>query len=214
MPRLPAVVLLLATSTPALAAPCVYTGSAPTYALCIAQQASDAFDMAVANDIRLQDATEMRHSIDGVESIVAVSAPFHMTVTASASAGTSRQIPMDVIDDLCGDPDGCDFRLGMTRWDASEVLSAANGGGRLYYSPTNGAWRSNLNDGNFVSGDGVVDYVLNLGAPGGSAWNTCYFTDGDFVGYVSTGDATRGMSLLLWNGFSGPNRTCELTIFD
>jgi hypothetical protein len=207
----------LSWSTAALAGPCVFAGDVPGYVMCVAQQASDAFDLASDNADQLDATTYIRRSTDGGPEVLSpVSAPYHMTVTAMGSAGTSRPIPLDVLDALCGDPDGCAFRLGMTRWSSiDDRRAAANDGGRLYYSPSDGAWRSDRNDGNFTSGDGVIDHVRNAASTATSDdWDTCYFTDGNYIDYVSLGDLDRGLSLLLWNGYTGPNRTCELTLID
>jgi hypothetical protein len=184
--------------------------------MCIAQQASEAFDLATDNAAQLDTPNSIRRSTDGSDVVLSeASAPYHLTVTAMGSAGTSREIPMDILDELCGDADGCEFRLGLTRWDTSNYLAAASDGGRLYYSPSDGAWRTDRNDGNFVSGDGNIDHVVNGGnSINGPTWDTCYFTDGDYLNFTQLGDSNRGLSLLMWNGYTGVNRTCELTLID
>ncbi len=213
MVRFSLVVGSILLSSAAVAAPCTYTGSVPAYVGCIASQASDALDQALLNDDRIQDSLEMRYSVDGgPETTVPVSAPYHLTIT-SINAGSTVAIPSDVIDDLCGDPDGCAFRIGMTRWSAEERTGAANDGGRLYLDPTNGHWRSDVGDVNGTDGDGITQHVLNAGSTAGT-WDTCYLTDGAYAGYVGMGDPASGFGLLMWDGYDHPTRTCELTILD
>lgn len=132
---------------------------------------------------------------------------FHMTLNNSASGGRTRPIPQDVMNNLCGDADGCEVRLGMTRYSSGAETEAASRGPYLfYYTPANGRWRLS-NDVSGDDGDGVTRHAINI-------WNTCYFTDSTYEGYVDRGDSAQGMSLLLWNGYAGANRTCELTLID
>jgi hypothetical protein len=119
-------------------------------------------------------------------------------------------IPQDVINDLCGDQDGCEFRLGMTRWDNNIQTETASTIGVLYYSPNDGRWRADtLVYATGLDGNGATQHIANAGN-----WNTCFFTDGNYSSYQDKGDPNRGLSLLVWNGFGGAGRTCELTLID
>ena len=132
---------------------------------------------------------------------------FHMTLNNSASGGRTRPVPQEVMNNLCGDADGCEVRIGMTRYSSGAETEAASRGPFLfYYTPSNGRWRLS-NDSSGDDGDGATGHVINI-------WNTCYFTDSTYENYVDQGDQAQGMSLLLWNGYGGANRTCELTLID
>jgi hypothetical protein len=41
---------------------------------------------------------------------------YHMSLMAAKYAGGSKTIPKDILTKLCGTRDGCEVRLGMTRW--------------------------------------------------------------------------------------------------
>lgn len=203
----------VAISVTALAAPCPYEGNVPAYVNCIAGQASDALDEALAIGEQLDTATEIRRSVDGGPIVSEpISPPYHLTVTV-ASAGSTVPVPDDIMVELCGDRDGCEFRLGLTRWvDWDYRTAAASDGGRLYYDPLNGHWRTDRSV-QGTDGDGVIEHPLNAGNRDGDTWDTCYFTDGTYSGFVGLSDGP-GFSLLMWNGYDGAERTCELTLID
>jgi len=144
---------------------------------------------------------------DNSEATYQVSQRYHLSLTAAAYAGRTRQIPQEVINDLCGDQDGCEFRLGMTKWDSDKSTQTASRTGIFYYSISDGHWRTNLGDVEGVDGNNVTQHVID-------AWSTCIFTDGTYDSNNDRGDATRGMNLLIWNGFKNAGRTCELTLID
>lgn len=142
-----------------------------------------------------------------------ISERFHMTLTGTNYGGKTKLIPHDILTDLCGDFDGCEVRLGMTKWTSNIYTETASGQHlKFYYSPTDGRWRSNYPiDYQGIDNDGVTTHVFSI-------WNTCYITDGTYNNYVDLGDNSVGFSLLVWTGSDGsynnPQRTCELTLID
>jgi hypothetical protein len=131
---------------------------------------------------------------------------YHMTLTAANYAGRTKTIPQKVLKDLCSTPDGCEVRLGMTRWDNANKTQTASIVNRFYYSPADGHWRTNWpRDTEGVIGDGNTTHAM-------SAWDTCFFTDGTYENYQDKRDKGTGMQLLVWNKNNDPARTCELTI--
>ncbi len=44
--------------------------------------------------------------------------------------------------------------------------------------------------------------------------DTCYFTDTEHVNGANRGDSNRSMHLLVWRGYGGASRECNLTIDD
>lgn len=146
--------------------------------------------------------------VDGVynRSDVVSSRRLHLRTTGAASGGDTRPIPHDVFTELCGDVDGCEVRLGMTRWDAGNRTAAAARSTILYYDPANGHFRS-TNDADGIDNNGSTTHAFQI-------YDTCYLTDANYVDYSSGIDNTVGFNLLTWNTYTGVNRTCELTIED
>ena len=144
---------------------------------------------------------------NNAEGTFAVSPRYHLSLTAPNYGGSTRQIPQQVINDLCGDPDGCEFRLGMTRWDNDRTTQTASKHGIFYYSISDGRWRTDLGDVEGVDGNNVTNHVVD-------AWSTCLFTDGPYSGFREQGDSAIGMYLLIWNGFKNAGRICSLTLID
>ena len=144
---------------------------------------------------------------DNAEATYQVSQRYHLSLTGNNYDGRTRQIPQQVINELCGDQDGCEFRLGMSRWDNDRSTQTASKHGIFYYSTSDGRWRTNLGDVEAVDGNNATNHVVN-------AWDTCYFTDGPYAGNRELGDATLGMYLLVWNGFKNAGRVCSLTLID
>jgi hypothetical protein len=183
----------------AAATECTYTGSVPMYVGCIADLA------AQANDSN----TYVWQHNGAVETRVARSAPYHVSITADGPYKNSTfPIPLEVVDELCGDADGCRFRLGMTKWGSDAETAAANREGLLYYSPTDGVWRAST-DASGVSGNGSTQHIMDAGG-----WGTCYLTDGVYSDHVMLGDTDRGLHLLLWDGYDFERRGCHLTLED
>jgi len=130
--------------------------------------------------------------------------PYLIELTAAASGGDTRRIPHDVITGYCGDRDGCIVQLGMRQWGAAWQQGSAMRTFHFQYG-ANRRWRSSY-DTEAYDGDGGTHHVIN-------GWDTCYFTDGEYVDYSQRGDAV-GMNLLMWNGNSYAGRSCWLMIRD
>jgi hypothetical protein len=154
---------------------------------------------------------------DAAETTYELSPRYHLSLTAPKYAGSTRQIPQQVIIDLCGDQDGCQFRLGMTRWDNDTQTETASITGLFYYSTIDGHWRTSMlaqvgkdaknSEAVGVDGNRITEHAVN-------AWDTCYFTDAPYYNKVGMRDEERGMYLLVWTGYTNANRTCELTLID
>jgi hypothetical protein len=144
----------------------------------------------------------------------------HISVSAANYGGRTKPIPHDMFVDLCGDPDGCEVRVGMTRWsDDTQTQTASWGSQMRYYSPSDGNWRMSQPKAangahpeyvigtNETDGDGNIDHLL-------SVWHTCYITDGEYDAYQGLGDSGPGIQVLVWNTYTNPGRTCEFTFID
>lgn len=141
------------------------------------------------------------------ETTYSLSPRYHLSLTGGAFDGGTRLIPQDVINDLCGDADGCEYRLGMTRWSNDTQTETSSRSGLFYYSIGDGHWRSS-EDQTGVDGNRITEHVKLI-------WETCYFTDAPYFQRIGQRDEDRGMYLLVWYaGFSNKNRTCELTLID
>jgi hypothetical protein len=57
---------------------------------------------------------------DQTESTYDASPRYHLSLTALQYGGRTRSVPQIVLEDLCGDQDGCEFRLAMTRWSSDK----------------------------------------------------------------------------------------------
>ena len=139
-----------------------------------------------------------------------ISPRYHLTLTGPVYSGSSKKIPQTTLLELCGDGDGCEVRLGMTKWSNDITTETASRSFHFYYA-SNGRWRSDYADSSGVDGDGKTKHVAN-------PWDMCFLTDGSYRAWKDNGDKEKGMSLLMWKGnkgqFQGPNRTCELTLID
>jgi hypothetical protein len=132
---------------------------------------------------------------------------YHMSLTAEKYAGRTKTIPKEVLTKLCGTRDGCEVRLGMTRWDDASKTQTASIVNRFYYSPNDGHWRVSWpRDTEGIIGNGATQHAMD-------AWSTCFFTDGTYNNYQDLGDKGTGMQLgMIGRGNSNPARTCELTL--
>jgi len=108
-------------------------------------------------------------------------------------AGRTKTIPNNILEALCGTPDGCEVRLGMTRRDEPNKTETASIVNRFYYFPGDKHWRTNWpRDTSGIIGNGVKQHVMDV-------WKTCFFTDGTYKNYQDKGDKGTGMQLLVWN---------------
>jgi hypothetical protein len=147
---------------------------------------------------------------DETEGVYEISPRYHLSLTGVKYGGRTKTIPQDTLIALCGDYDGCQVRLAMTRWASDANTESASVFFTFYYSAGNGRWRASntdAGDANGVDGDGKTTHVRSI-------WDTCYFTDGTYDQYRNQGDPGRGMQLLVWNHYNNQNRTCELTLID
>ena len=79
---------------------------------------------------------------DNAETTYEVTDRYHLSLS-SKYRGRTKTIPQDVLVALCGDPDGCQIRIGMTQWGANGKLPAAASQTFLfYYGKDNGHWRT------------------------------------------------------------------------
>ena len=149
---------------------------------------------------------------DQAEKTYEISPRYHLSLTAPIYEGRTKLIPQDILENLCGDSDGCEFRIGMTRWSSDAETETASRSGLFYYSKTDGHWRASLGDRYGVDGNGKVEHAYD----DGKLWQACYFTDGSYSNNRAQGDAQKGMYLLLYKGskYHHRNRTCELTLID
>jgi len=149
---------------------------------------------------------------DEPETTYEIFSRYHLSLTAPKYGGRTKAIPHDTLVALCGDQDGCQVRLAMTRWTNDTQTESASRTFMFYYSGSDGHWRSGWQEGDIsgVDGNGVTQHAYNI-------WNTCFFTDGTYSNYKDEGDKVKGMQLLVWNNqgqFNNRNRTCELTLMD
>ncbi|MEL6182417.1 MAG: hypothetical protein AAFS10_25905, partial [Myxococcota bacterium] len=128
---------------------------------------------------------------------------YHVTSTTYLN---TIDLDMDRIEELCGDRGGCTVRLGMTRWERDTQTAAANRMYALYYSASDRRWRMST-DAHGQIGDGINSHLVEI-------YDTCYLTEKLYVSRQDRGDNGTGMKLLVWDGYSGSNRTCELTFID
>jgi hypothetical protein len=113
---------------------------------------------------------------------------YHMSLTATKYGARTKTIPNEILTALCGKQDGCEIRLGMTRWDDASKTQTASIAQRFYYSPNDRRWRSSdpgASEG--IIGNGATKHAMN-------AFNTCFFTDGTYNNYQDLGDKIQGCS--------------------
>jgi len=146
---------------------------------------------------------------DNAETTYEVTDRYHLSLSSRYSGGT-KTIPQDILVALCGDQDGCQVRIGMTKWVSEKETAAASRSFNFYYGKDNGFWRAEINDADGTDGNGRIEHVINVGG-----WNACYFTDGIYEKGQDKGDGEKGMQLH-WStsNYSYTGRTCELTLID
>ena len=119
-----------------------------------------------------------------------------------ATRGTTVTIPYDVVNQLCGDADGCTLRMGMYNWDGNRRTASRES---LFYLDSNGkTWRSSRGDRYGTTNNGKTEHVEH-------AW-ACYFTDGSYSNWSNQGDYQYDFGLLSWSQYN--TEDCRLTIID
>ncbi len=117
-----------------------------------------------------------------------------------SSRGTTIPIQISVIEELCGDGDGCQVRIGMYDWDGTGRTASREF--LFYYNNSLRNWRASLGDPQGQDANNIIEHVNN-------SWS-CYFTDGEYSNW-SGGDTEVQFGLLSWNQF---NAACILTLID
>jgi hypothetical protein len=158
-----------------------------------------------------------RYQIDNrQEEVYDISPRYHLSLIGEVYGGESKTIPPDTLQALCADPDGCQVRMAMTRWDNNDQTESASVFFMFYYSPTDDRskgrrWRASQTDAadaSGVDGNGATQHIRNI-------WNTCFFTDGVYSNKQDKGDTEQGLQLhVSTEGAKNPKRTCELTLID
>jgi hypothetical protein len=177
---------------------------------CIGSYAASALEAAKSRPAGGRPAQAMRELSDCLQTAPHHPRAYQLTST-TANAGSSVPVPEDVLTSLCGDGDGCEIRLQMTRWlDSDRAAAIGHETGRLHYDALSGRWQ--LDELHGTDGDGSAEQIMAT-RTSTSAWDVCYLTDGTYLQHVSTGDE-RGLSLLFWSGYADVKHTCELSLID
>jgi hypothetical protein len=124
-------------------------------------------------------------------------------VALRENRGTTTEVPVNDVKELCGDADGCKIRMGMYDWDrAGRMASREN---LFFYNPFNFSWRAMNGDIQGKDQDGVTNHVMQ-------SW-ACYFTDGAYSKWKNLNDEAilGGFGLLSWNQ---ADAHCIMTIID
>lgn len=139
---------------------------------------------------------------------------YQLITTYNGSYRDTRAIPQSIINNYCGDSDGCQVIIAMRNWWSSGLRTEPAGYDfHFWYTPSNGRWRRSDSLGSVTGddGDGSTTHVIN-------AFDACYFTDGNYNNGSSQNDPGMGMNLLYWTGYTNGStavkKQCELTIID
>ena len=128
---------------------------------------------------------------------------YHMSLTAAKFGGSTKTIPNEILEKLCGTRDGCEVRLGMTRWDNNSQTQTASRTAHFYYSINDKHWRSEWEDREGVIGGGSAQTAL-------VAWY-CEFTEKTWENGQDKGNRGTGMQLRVMRDKKSA-ATCELTL--
>ena len=132
---------------------------------------------------------------------------YHVSHTVK---GSTVLLDQDRIGQLCGDVDGCEVRIAMRLWRGAQDTAAASRVFHLHYDVPTRRWRIGETgaDERFGQiGDNQHTLVREI-------FDTCYLTERVYDNFNIGLDDGQGFKLLLWNGFNGPDRRCELTFID
>ena len=127
---------------------------------------------------------------------------YHMTLTAPANTSRTKTIPENILIALCGKPDGCEVRLGRTRWSDNETATFS----RVFHFSYNSAdkhFESNADETRGEIKPGNFYHIARR--------DNCLFTTETYVNNQSKGATGEGIQLLLYGG-GNPRRTCEVTL--
>jgi hypothetical protein len=149
---------------------------------------------------------------DTVETTYEVSLErYHLSTSYSSSYMATKPIPQDVMEDYCGDEDGCEVVIAMRNWTSANTSGmVASYKLHFFYDVATLRWRADDYSAGTQGRDnnGSGNHVIN-------AWGACYFTDSVYIGGASQGDNEKGMHLLYWTEYlNSNNKRCEITISD
>lgn len=104
-------------------------------------------------------------------------------------------IPQNLVEDLCGDDDGCQVSIIMANWEAGGAATANNTlSFKFSYNIANKKWR--VNDGSVYTGTDGNSLAETIGVLN----NNIFFTDGVYAGSTGTDSAT-GLGFMKWTAF-------------
>ncbi len=115
--------------------------------------------------------------------------------------GSTVLVPRKDVAELCGDFDGCTFRIGMYNWANRQMIASRSS--LLFFNRSNGNWRVSLGDVEGTDNNNATQHLNH-------SWG-CYFTDGAYENWVAKGDSKPGFGLLPWNQY---NAACLLVLID
>ncbi|MCB9226530.1 MAG: hypothetical protein H6578_05115 [Chitinophagales bacterium] len=131
---------------------------------------------------------------------------YHVSTQYQGSSRTSVPLDMTIMNELCGDEDGCEIRFLMKKWDSDLKTTAAARSGLFFYDTSSGRWRLST-DSEGIDGDNNETHIYNY-------WG-CYFTDHQHINSVAQNDGTKQLYLLTWDqSGTNANKTCEMVIDD
>jgi len=123
-------------------------------------------------------------------------------VYSASVDGATTTIPISVIEELCGDEDGCKVRVWMTNYTPN--FAAASRESLFFYDKTTRRYRSS-------AGDRVGQNYNGIKAEHALIFWSCYLTDTKYINGSTTNDDSN-MHLLNWNQYT--NETCNIAFFD
>ena len=134
---------------------------------------------------------------------------YHMQLSYAQYYLNTRKVPQEIIDEYCGDEDGCRMVLGMRHYSSSShEAHVASTTFRFFYETSSGKWRREYPGGSGIDGQNGLQHVKTL-------YGACYFTDTVYIDGNQQGDNEKGMHLLYWVGYiNNGQKKCELTIMD
>jgi hypothetical protein len=131
---------------------------------------------------------------------------YHVTLRGAEYGGDTFQIPQSIINQYCGDDDGCEIVIGMTRWVSNTESEMAHRRIHFHYDITSHRWRADT-DVWGIDGDNSSIHVISL-------FEYCMFTEQPYVDYSARGDNQVGMYFLVWAPGANGNRRCEISFAD